>query len=289
MPRPDDETFRYIARVNAIPPLDREQELALARAFRDEGDREAGRRVIRANLRNVVPHALRHRNLGLPLSELIAQGNLALCDALRRFEPERGLRFATYANYWIRAEILGVILRSRSLVGGGRGPLRSKFVFRMRKEHARLVTQHGESPEVVSILAERFGKTPNEIRYILARLEARDASLDVKVGSESSVSLLDTLTDGAEEAVEERLHTARSREQLVEAVVHATSDLDTRQRFILERRLMADADRRMSLSEIGRRFGVSRERARQLEHALKKRLRTRLSPVYGELELGTAA
>ena len=114
----DPETLVYIRKVNALPALTREEELRLAARYHADGDHSAGQRVITANLRHVVPVALRYRRYGVPVSELIAEGNLALLRALAGFEAERGLRFATYANYWIRADVLALILRQRSLVGG---------------------------------------------------------------------------------------------------------------------------------------------------------------------------
>ncbi|MDD9938118.1 MAG: sigma-70 family RNA polymerase sigma factor [Myxococcales bacterium] len=284
----DEATFRYISMANAIPALTREQELSLARDYLERGDAKAKHQVIQANLRHVIPHALRHRHYGLPLGELIAQGNLALVAALDRFEPQRELRFATYANHWIRAEILALVLKQRSMVGGGKGPLRAKFVFKLRRELSALLGHLGDRDAALRILAERFGKTPQELADILTRIDSRDASLDVRVGEGSGASLVELMpSDGA--ATDDVVAAGEARQQVGAAVRDATSDLGERERYILERRLMADPEARMSLVQIGRHFGVSRERARQLESALKQKLRKRLSPVAGELATLAAA
>jgi RNA polymerase sigma-32 factor len=279
----DDATFRYISMVNAIPALTREEELSLARDYLERGDLAAKHRVVQANLRHVVPHALRHRHYGIPIGELIAQGNVALVAALDRFEPERELRFATYANHWIRADILALELHQRSMVGGGKGPLRAKFVFKLRRELAELIGKLGDRDAALELLSERFRKSPQELSDILARIDSRDASLDARVGEGTGASLVE-LMPGDSAGTDDVVAAEHARTQVGEAVRDATSDLNERERYILERRLMADPEARMSLVDIGRHFGVSRERARQIESALKGKLRKRLSGVADEMQ-----
>jgi RNA polymerase sigma-32 factor len=165
----DSDTSAYIRRVNALPSLSREEELALAARYAQHGDLAASRRVITANLRHVVPVALRYRRYGVPVEELIAEGNLAISRALKGFDAQRGLRFATYANYWIRADILALILRQRSLVGGGRGQLRPKYFFRLRREHARLALLLADPSAVNEALAVRWKLSTSELEQILHR------------------------------------------------------------------------------------------------------------------------
>ena len=129
----------YLDRVERYPLLDREAELHLARRWREAGDRRAGDELITANLRFVVRIALRYRGYGLRVADLVEEGNLGLLEALRRFEPERHLRFMTYAGYWARAYILAHVLKQRSLVGVGTGPLQSRLFFGLARERARLV------------------------------------------------------------------------------------------------------------------------------------------------------
>jgi RNA polymerase sigma-32 factor len=277
----DHETrlgYRLIARMNAVPTLDREAEQALCRRYLAHADSEARQRVIASSMRNVVPLALRYRFYGVALPELLAHGCMALTTALDRFDPDRGVRFATYAGHWVRAELLAYVLRNRTLVGGGRGPLRPRYVFRMRREHQRLLSELGETREALERLGARFNKSANEISDILTRIEARDASLDARVGDggDSSASLLDFLP--AEDAeLDERIEQREKRERLAAPLASALSTLNERERFIIEQRVAADAEERLSLVDIGKRFGVSRERARQLESNALLKLRKQLT------------
>lgn len=279
----DPETVAYMRRVNALPPLARADELALAKRYL-AGDAAAGHQIITANLRHVVPIALRYRRYGVPVGELIAEGNLALLRALAGFEPERGLRFATYANYWIRADVLALILRQRSMVGGGRGHLRPKYFFRLRREHARLATQLGDVVKVHEALAARWQLNPAELSEILDRLERPDASVEAPISHDARVSMRDCLAS-AERSQEEILARDRTQIDLRSAVKVAAADLDPRERFILEHRLMADPDTEYSLVRIGEMFGVSRERARQLESRVKDKLREKLADLLGPSEV----
>lgn len=272
----DTDTYRYLSMVNAIPSLSREDELDFARRYLEQGDQGAKHRIIRANLRQVIPHALRYGHFGIPTAELISQGNLALVGALDRFEPARGLRFATYASHWVRAEILGLILQQRSMVGGGRGPLRAKYVFQLRRKYRALMARLGDHDAAASALAPTYGKTPQQIREIVARIDSRDASLDLPAPDSELGSLLERLPADESDSAQ-KLVVEQERLRLGHAVRHATSDLNERERFIVSHRLMADEDTRLSLMQIGAHFGVSRERARQLESSLKTKLRRRLA------------
>lgn len=279
----DVETVAYMRRVNALPPLTRTEELELAKRYL-AGDRAAGQRIITANLRHVVPIALRYRRYGIPVGELVAEGNLALLRALAGFEPERGLRFATYANYWIRADVLALILRQRSMVGGGRGPLRPKYFFRLRREHARLTVQLGDSSKVHEALATRWQLSQTEVSEILDRLERPDASVEAPISHGARISMAESLASN-ERSQEELLARDRTQVDLRSAVKVAAAELDPRERFILEHRLMADPDSEYSLVKIGELFGVSRERARQLESRVKDKLREKLADLLGQSEV----
>jgi RNA polymerase sigma-32 factor len=283
----DLHTGNYIGRVNAIPRLSRERELELARAWLGQGDRKAADELIQANLRHVIPMALRLSGDGRPIADLIAQGNLALVTALDRFEPERGLRFVTYAKHAIRAHMLGHVLDTRSMVGGGRGHQRGRFVFGLQRQHAALRSRHGDSERVCEELGERFGKSSAQIEDILARLDRRDGWLDAPLGDSTSAAveqLSDDTADHCSELVRRTLC-----EELSGAVGSAMTELDERERFIAEYRLMADDEVRCSLSDVGQRFGVSRERARQLENRVKDKLRKRLKPLARRWDLEQTA
>lgn len=269
---------KYITYVRGIEELSREDEGEAAREWLQKGDYAAAERMIRANLRYVVAIALTYRRYGLPLAELIAEGNFGLVHAVSKFNPERGTRFVTYAAYWIRAYMLNYVIRSWSMVGVGSGPLRSKLFFRLRRERARIANLVGDSEEATRLLAERFGESQEKIRSLANRLEARDVSLDARVFDDGSVAMLDTL-ESDEPSQEQTVAARQSHDRIKQSLRDALSDLDPRERFIVEVRMMADTDDALSLAEIGRRLGVSRERARQLEARAKRKLRDRLAPL----------
>lgn len=270
--------YVLITRMNAVPPLERSAEQVLCRRYLKDGDAQAKAQVIAASMRHVVPLALRYRYYGVALPDLLAHGCMALTGALDRFDPERGVRFATYASHWVRAELLAFVLKNRTLVGGGRGPLRPRFVFKMRREHQRLLSELGETREALEQLGARFNKTANEVEEILARIEARDASLDARIGGDDNArsSLLDLIA-AEDQEIEEQIERKTKTERVHGVLVNALSKLNDRERFIIEQRVTADAEERLSLVDIGKRFGVSRERARQLESNALLKLRKQLS------------
>lgn len=255
--------------------LGREEEYELACRFRDARDHKAAARLLKGHLRSVIAVATRYRRYGVPLEELVAEGAFGMVQALYKFEPGSGIRFATYANHWIRAYVLEHVIRSWSLVGGGSGPLRSRLFFRVRRERGRATALLGEGPAADGELARRLGVSEPVAREMVQRLEARDVSVESRVGGDDGPRLLDLLPC---EADQERNLVAR-QEQLrrEQAVASAIPTLDARERFIAERRLMAESADELSLAEISRHMGVSRERARQLEMRTKRKLRERLA------------
>lgn len=278
MTSPSDDLAFYIAEAKRAPRLEREEEVALAQRWKLHRDRAAGDALARANLRHVVAVAMKYRRYGVPVSELIAEGNFGVVHALGKFEPDRGIRFVTYAAHWVRAYILDHVIKSWSMVGGGSGPLRSRLFFRLRRERVRAVNLMGEGEAADRMVAERVGVTPDELRKMMHRLEARDVSLDVKVLDESPVRLVDLLP--APDDQERSLLEHQVDGSMRRAVARAVSALDPRERYIAEHRLMADPNEELSLAEIGRSLGVSRERARQLEARTKRKLRSSI-PALG--------
>lgn len=288
----DPVLSRYISAVHQFPKLSREEEQELAKRWVKLQDPKAADQLIRAHMRYVVAIALKYRRYGVPLSELIAEGNFGIVHALRKFEPERGNRFVTYAAYWIRAYVLGYVIRSWSLVGVGSGALRSKLFFKLRRERMRILNLLGDDEQADEALAKQFGVTRDQIASMMRRLETRDLSLDTRVFDDAATTLVDTLVspDGDQE---DSLSQDETRDSVKIAVRRAVQDLDPRERYIVENRMMADSEDELSLAEIGRRLGVSRERARQLEERAKKKLRHRIVEISREtgtrLDLDTAA
>jgi len=263
---------RYLSYVQTIPRLSREEEHDLAVRVRDTADTAALDRLARANLRYVVAIALKYRRYRVPIAELVSEGSVGLVVAARKFDPDRGTRFVTYAAHWIRAFMLEHVIRGSSMVGNGSGPMRSKLFFRLRREKASLVGQGFDSGEVAERLAVSFGTTVDKLRVMEERLDARDVSLDAPMHDDGTGSLVEGLAaDGPSQ--EEELSRAEETASLEVRVRDAVRDLDPRERFIVETRLMADAQGELSLAEIGRHLGVSRERARQIEARAKLKIK----------------
>jgi RNA polymerase sigma-32 factor len=266
---------RYFSQVRGYPALTREEEQDLVIRFRTKGDEAARETLIAAHLRYVVAIALKYQRYGVPLEELVSEGNFGLVHALGKFELDRGTRFVTYAAYWIRAYVLNHVIRSWSLVGVGSGALRSKMFFRLRRERVKIANLVGEGPEAENMLAQSLGLPEATVSAMLRRLDARDVSLDAKPVDGSNTSLGDLLvTPGSSQ--EEFVANSELDVQRRVAVKSALSELDERERYIVEKRLMADREDELSLAEIGRQLGVSRERARQLEVRAKRKLKNRI-------------
>ncbi len=274
----DPALSQYMARAQQEPKLSREQESELCRAYYVNHDGVAKEQLVRAHLRYVVAIALKYRRYGLPLSELIAEGNFGIVHALGKFDPSRGNRFVTYAAYWIRAYILNYIIRSWSMVGVGSGALRSKMFFKLRREKVKITNLVGDSERAEEILAERFQLPRQQLVSMMRRLETRDVSLDARVFDDAFTTVVETMA--APSLDQEQVYSASEHSDGVRQMVQvAVRSLDHRERFIAENRWMADPEDELSLAEIGRRLGVSRERARQLESRAKRKLRTRISEI----------
>jgi RNA polymerase sigma-32 factor len=262
----------YVDAVERFPVLTREEELELATRWREQGDRHAADALVQGHLRSVVKIAKKYRGYGIYLSDLVAEGNLGLLEAVDRFEPERGLRFFTYARHWVRAFILAHVLKHWSIVDLGTTALQSKMFFRLQAEHARLMTSLGESDESIEArLADKFQTSSDQVRTNLQRLGRRDASLDAPV-LDGSITFLDTLQN--EELDQESQMASAELSSVVRAAVEEIRPtLDCRERIIMDERLLpADGDAR-TLAAIGRQLNLTRERVRQLEAGVKVKLR----------------
>ncbi|WP_428266951.1 sigma-70 family RNA polymerase sigma factor [Haliangium sp.] len=263
----------FVEAVERFPVLSREDELALATRWRRDGERPAADALVQSHLRSVVKLALKYRGYGIYLSDLVAEGNLGLLEAVERFEPERGLRFFTYARHWVRAFMLAHVLKHWSIVDLGTTALQSKMFFRLQAEHARLMATLGESDETIEgKLADKFQTSREQVRTSLQRLGRRDASLDAPV-LDGSITFLDTLQDTHEDQ-ESQIAAAQLSSVVRAAVEEIWPTLDCRERLIVDNRLLpADGDSK-TLASLGRQLGITRERVRQLEAGVKSKLRT---------------
>jgi RNA polymerase sigma-32 factor len=273
----DESVATYVAKAQKERMLDREEEAVLFRRFREQRDPRAAEAITRSHLKDVVSIAQQYGRYGLRPAELIAEGNFGLVHALGKFDESRGYRFMTYARHWIRAYVIDYVLRTWSLVRSGSGVLRSRLFFKLRRERMRIVNALGEGEAADRALAERMNLTVHEVSAMLGRLDARDLSLDVPQ-PDGAPSLAERLP--APDDQERTLAEVESRAMLEGVIRSAIGKLDDRERFIVEHRLMADREEELSLAEMGRRLGVSRERARQLEERAKKKLRGQIRERY---------
>ncbi|MET0794984.1 MAG: sigma-70 family RNA polymerase sigma factor [Polyangiaceae bacterium] len=274
----NDSASHYLSAVQAYPSVSREEELALIRRWRNEHDESARDALVRSSLRHVVAIAKRYQRYGVPLAELISEGNFGVVRALNKFDAERGTLFITYASYWVRACILQHVLRSWSIVGSGLP--RSRLFFKLRRERAKVANLIEDSSQLNAVLAERLNISQDRLRSLLQRVDQRDCSLDAEVYQDGSVTLVNTLPS-AELDQEQAALANEFGGNAARAVRDALQILDERERYIVENRLLADRESELSLADIGRTLGVSRERARQLEERAKRKLKQRIATGAG--------
>ena len=274
----NDSANHYLSAVQAYPSVSREEELVLIRRWRTEQDESARDALVRSSLRHVVAIAKRYQRYGVPLADLISEGNFGVVRALNKFDAERGTLFITYASYWVRACILQHVLRSWSIVGSGLP--RSRLFFKLRRERAKVGNLIEDSSQLNEVLAERLNISQDRVRALLQRVDQRDCSLDAEVYQDGSVTLVNTLQSA--ELDQEQVALANEfGGNAKRAVRDALTVLDERERYIVDNRLLADRDSELSLADIGRTLGVSRERARQLEERAKRKLKQRIATRAG--------
>ena len=255
----------YFSRILAQALLSHAEESALARRWRVFGDLAARNSLIQAHLRLVPPIARRYYRPGASLSELVAEGNFGLLRASAKFEPERGYRFATYANYWIRA-----CIAECAISNSGAAMHLPRTLRKVRREHARAMTLVGDCTEVPKIIAERLEMNQGTVDDLVGLLHRREIPFE----SLSSEWYADEPLCAREANPEQSIVNKTDRQLLEDAVRRALVSLNARERRIVDRRLMADAEGTLTLKELGREFGVSRERVRQLELNIKRKLAT---------------
>ena len=259
----------YLEQIEHYPVLSREEENVLARRYRDEEDAEAGQTLVTSNLRFVIKVALRYRNYGVKLMDLIQEGNIGLMKAVHRFDPDKGYRLISYAIWWIKAYIQNYIIRSWSLVKIGTTQAQRKLFYRISDlPEFRDADEHMEN---VANLANRISVTSDEVIDMAARLKAHDLSLDDMVGERSRDSFADTLRDDSPNQ-EDILGKLQEQMDLELWVRDALKNLTQREKYILEKRVLSDDP--VTLKELGKHFGITRERARQIERAALEKLKT---------------
>jgi len=255
---------RYLQETRRFPMLEPQEEFMLAKRWREHGDREAAHRLVTSHLRLVAKIAMGYRGYGMPISEMISEGNVGLMQAVKRFEPERGFRLATYAIWWIKAAIQEYILRSWSLVKMGTTANQKKLFFNLRKAKREIsALEEGDlHPDHVKLIAHRLGVGEQEVVEMNRRLGG-DASLNAPIREEGeSVEWQDWLTDEST-SQEENLAASEEAKNRHAALIESLSALNARERRIFELRRLAEEP--VTLEELAKEFGVSRERVRQIE------------------------
>ena len=255
---------RYLAEIRKFPLLDPQEEYMLAKRWREHEDTEAAHKLVTSHLRLVAKIAMGYRGYGLPINEVIAEGNIGLMQAVKRFEPERGFRLATYAMWWIRAAIQEYILRSWSLVKLGTTAAQKKLFFNLRRVKGQIeALEEGDMhPDQVQNIARRLGVPEEEVINMNRRLASPDSSLNTPLGGESESEWQDWLADDSVDQ-ETRLAESEELEERRTLLSTALDELTPRERDILEARRLRDEP--MTLEDLSLKYGISRERVRQIE------------------------
>jgi RNA polymerase sigma-32 factor len=255
---------RYLEEIRRFPMLEPQEEYMLAKSWREHGDRPAAHRLVTSHLRLVAKIAMGYRGYGLPISEVISEGNVGLMQAVKRFEPDKGFRLATYAMWWIKAAIQEYILRSWSLVKMGTTANQKKLFFNLRKAKSKIsaLDEGDMRPDQVKLIAKRLGVTEQDVVDMNRRLGG-DVSLNAPIREDGdSGEWQDWLLDDTA-SQETRLAESEESDNRRKALGEALTVLNERERRIFEARRLADDP--ITLEELADEFGVSRERVRQIE------------------------
>jgi RNA polymerase sigma-32 factor len=262
---PDGGLAKYLREIRSFPVLAPEEEYMLAKRWQQHEDVHAAHRLVTSHLRLVAKMALGFRHYGLPLADLISEGNLGLMRAVKKFDPDKGFRLATYAMWWIKAALHEYVLSSWSMVRLGTLAAHKKLFFNLRRVKAKLhiLDSNELSNEDTARIASELEVPEDQVRLMNRRIGGRDSSLNVPVSSEFAIERQDLLVDDRpdqEAALAEREETSRGNALLAEGF----KVLDKREMDILTERRLRDAP--LTLEELGVRYGISRERVRQIEN-----------------------
>jgi RNA polymerase sigma-32 factor len=279
---------RYLEEIRRFPMLEPQEEYMLAKSWREHGDRDAAHRLVTSHLRLVAKIAMGYRGYGLPISEIVSEGNVGLMQAVKRFEPEKGFRLATYAMWWIKAAIQEYILRSWSLVKMGTTANQKKLFFNLRKAKSKIsALEEGDlRPDQVKIIAKRLGVTERDVVDMNRRLGG-DVSLNAPIREEGdSGEWQDWLVDDTTDQ-ETRLAESEQASNRRKALGEALAVLNDRERRIFEARRLADDP--VTLEDLAAEFAVSRERVRQIEVRAFEKVQKAVKNQIAAMEVPQAA
>ncbi|MBC7154205.1 MAG: RNA polymerase sigma factor RpoH [Rhodobacteraceae bacterium] len=289
-PSPEQGLNRYLQEIRKFPMLEPEQEYMLAKRWVDHQDTEAAHQLVTSHLRLAAKIAMGYRGYGLPQAEVISEANVGLMQAVKRFDPEKGFRLATYAMWWIRASIQEYILRSWSMVKLGTTSAQKKLFFNLRKAKAKLgAYEEGDlRPENVKIIAQKLGVTEDEVISMNRRMSGGDASLNATIGSdgEGTSQWQDWLEDEGANQAEDYANRDEldARRELLESALDVLNDRE--RDVLLQRRLQ---EKPVTLEELSDQYGVSRERIRQIEVRAFEKLQKRMRELAQQKGMLTSA
>ena len=273
---------RYLAEIRRFPMLEPQEEYMLAKSWREHGDRDAAHRLVTSHLRLVAKIAMGYRGYGLPIGEVISEGNVGLMQAVKRFEPEKGFRLATYAMWWIRASIQEYILRSWSLVKMGTTANQKKLFFNLRKAKSQIsALEEGDlRPEQVKTIATKLGVTEQDVIDMNRRMSG-DASLNAPLRQEGEGEWQDWLVDDSS-SQESILADREESDNRLGALRSALGVLNDRERRIFEARRLTDDP--VTLEQLSEEFNISRERVRQIEVRAFEKVQAAVKAGVAQLE-----
>jgi RNA polymerase sigma-32 factor len=261
---------QYLQEIQKFPILEQEEEYALAKRWADDGDYEAAHKLVTSHLRLVAKIAMGFRGYGLPVGELIAEGNIGLMQAVKKFDPERGFRLSTYAMWWIKASIQEFVLKSWSLVKMGTSAAQKRLFFNLKRMRRQLdaVDDTTLTPDQIAKIATELGVNERDVVEMDTRMGANDQNLNARIGGDGDSEWIDMLadeTDNQEDVLGDWQEYSHKRDLMQDAM----ADLNARELRIIQARRLAEEP--LTLEELSAEFGVSRERIRQIEaRALEK-------------------
>lgn len=272
----DASLSRYMEEINSFPMLDAEEEYALAKRWVDDKDVSAAHRLVTSHLRLVAKIAMGYRGYGLPVSDLISEGNIGMMQAVKRFDPEKGFRLSTYAMWWIKAAIQEYVLRSWSMVKIGTSAAQKRLFFNLRRLKSRLqsFSEGTLTPENVEKIAQSLDVSEQDVIDMDTRFSVSDQHLNARVGDDGATEWIDMLpatdTDQETALVEQQEHDQRNL-----MLTHALGTLKDRERDILERRRLQEPP--ATLEELSQEYNISRERVRQIEVRAMEKLQEEIT------------
>ncbi|MCH8488595.1 MAG: RNA polymerase sigma factor RpoH [Oceanicaulis sp.] len=279
---PEGGLSRYLAEIRKFPMLEKDEEFMLAKRWQEHEDTEAAHRMVTSHLRLVAKIAMGYRGYGLPIAEVISEGNVGLMQAVKKFDPDKGFRLSTYAMWWVRAAIQEYILRSWSLVKMGTTAAQKKLFFNLRRMKSQMqALEEGDlKPEQVEHIATNLGVTYAEVISMNRRLSGPDASLNAPMRADGESQWQDWLADDNADNAEEDLADSDEFDTRMTLLQEAMGGLNERERHIIQERRLTEAPK--TLEELADVYKVSRERIRQIEVRAFEKLQTEMKRLANE-------